>query len=125
MKKIITIVLILVHSACISQDKNEVYDTLVAYGIQHPDIVMKQVILETGHLKCTNCSLDHNNIFGFRYEGKYLEFDHWTDGVDYMKDWQIRKGYVAGEDYYKFLDDVGYATSPTYIDKVKEITWNK
>lgn len=116
---------ILVQSACISQNKHEVYDTLVAYGILHPNIVMKQVILETGHLKCTNCSLDHNNIFGFRYKKEYLEFDNWVDSVIYLKKWQIRKGYVKGENYYDFLVDVGYATDSIYINKVKEIKWQK
>ena len=38
--------------------------------IKHPIIVLKQVLLETGHLKCTNCSLDYNNLFGIGWNGK-------------------------------------------------------
>jgi hypothetical protein len=57
---------------------------------------------ETGHLKCTKCSLRFNNLFGFWNGERYLEFDTWEDSIDYYERWQIRKGYDGG-DYYDFL----------------------
>lgn len=84
-----------------------------------PEIVIKQMKLETGSLTCTNCSWDHNNLFGFRWKGEYLEFDTWQDGVDYCAEWQKRK--FTEDYYYTFLIEVGYATDPQYINKLKQL----
>ena len=43
---------------------DNVKEAIIEAGI-HSEIVLKQAILETGWLKCTNCSLTRNNIFGF------------------------------------------------------------
>jgi hypothetical protein len=96
-----------------------VYAYLERMGVKHPEIVLRQSILETGWYECEQCSLRHNNIFGFRYKKKYLEFENWKEGVEYYKKWQDKK--YKGGDYYKFLKNVGYATSTTYISKLKQI----
>ena len=96
-----------------------VYAELEKLGVEHPEIVLKQSILETGWYECEHCSLKHNNIFGFRYKKKYLEFESWVDGVAYYKKWQDKR--YKGGDYYKFLKTIGYATSTTYISKLKQI----
>lgn len=96
-----------------------VYAQLEKFGIQHPEVVLRQSILETGWYECQYCSLQHNNIFGFRYKKKYLEFDNWVDAVKYYKKWQDKR--YKGGDYYVFLKNVGYATSKTYISKLKSI----
>jgi len=98
---------------------DNVKEAIIEAGIQYPEIVLKQAILETGWLKCTNCSLTRNNIFGFYYKKKYISFDNWIDCVAYYKRWQDR--HYKGGDYYQFLKDVGYATSPTYVQKLKQI----
>ncbi len=92
---------------------------LIAAGVQHYEIVLRQAVLETGWFKCTNCSLSRNNIFGFYYKKRYLEYDSWKDCVAYYKRWQDR--HYTGGDYYDFLAKVGFATSPTYIQKLKSI----
>ncbi len=89
------------------------------YDIQYPDIAFRQVIVETGWLKCEKCSLDRNNIFGFYWKKAYIEYDSWEDCVAYYKRWQDR--HYKGGDYYKFLDDRGYATGPNYINKLKSL----
>lgn len=89
------------------------YDQLVWEGIQHPDVVMKQAILETMWLKCKHCSLMYNNLFGFRTDAAYLKFDHWTDCVKFYKQWQDK--YYNGGDYMVFLYKIRFATSPNYI----------
>lgn len=96
-----------------------VFIQLEKFGIQHPEIVLRQSILETGWYECDYCSLQHNNIFGFRYKKKYLEFDNWVDAVKYYKKWQDKR--YDGGDYYTFLTNIGYATSKTYISKLKSI----
>ena len=88
-------------------------------GVQHADIVLRQAILETGWFKCTKCSLSRNNIFGFWYKKKYIQFDDWKDSVSYYKRWQDR--HYSGGDYYTFLKKVGYATDPNYIKRLKSI----
>jgi flagellum-specific peptidoglycan hydrolase FlgJ len=85
--------------------------------IKHPDIVLRQAILETGWFDSYNCT-ERNNIFGFR-TSEYLVFDSWQDCVRYYKDWQDRK--YKGGCYYQFLKDVGYASDLEYIEKLKHI----
>ena len=92
---------------------------LIKLGVENPDIVLRQSILETGWYKCDNCSLKYNNIFGFRWKGKYLKFDNWTKSVEYYKWWQGKL--YKGGDYYVFLKKVGYATSKTYLQKLKQL----
>ena len=100
----------------------EYLDSLLhAHGVQHCDIVMRQVIEETGHLKCTDCSLDKNNPFGFVWKGKYKEFRDFEHAVIYYKTWQDK--WYKGGDYYAFLVKIGYATNPKYISNLKSIQW--
>jgi hypothetical protein len=95
--------------------------------VQHPEIVLRQSILESGWFKCTSCSMRYNNPFGFRHKSwiddanprGYLKFDMWQDAVKYYKKWQ-KKRYKGG-DYYKFLVDIGYAQDTTYISKLKSL----
>lgn len=88
-------------------------------GVQHADIVLRQAILETGWFKCTSCSLSRNNIFGFWYKKKYIEFEDWKECVAYYKRWQDR--HYKGGDYYAFLKKVGFATDPQYLQRLKSI----
>ncbi len=96
-----------------------VYAELERLDVKHPEIVLRQSILETGWYECEYCSLEGNNIFGFRYKKKYIQFDNWVEGVAYYKKWQDKR--YKGGDYYNFLREVGYATSKTYISKLKSI----
>lgn len=114
---------------CQGQTKKQVMTELIKQGVKHPEIVLRQSIKETGHYKCTNCSLDHNNLFGFQWKGKYLEFDTWQESVSYYKRWQ-NKWFDGERNYYDFLncmwkhrngDCVPYATSETYIEELKLI----
>jgi len=101
-----------------SQTIESLRTQLNASEIQHKDIVLKQAILETGWLSSYSCKNRHN-LFGFRYRGKYLEFDTWQESIEYYSRWQKR--HYKGGDYYKFLKDRGYATDPEYITKLKSI----
>lgn len=96
-----------------------VYRELLTQEIEQPDIVIRQVIAETRWLKCRNCSLKFNNLFGFLTKSGYMEFDNWKESVRYYKEWQ-NKLYKGG-DYYSFLSRVGYATAPNYILLLKQI----
>lgn len=91
------------------------------YDIKHPEIVIRQIQWETGHLKSKRATID-NNLFGFR-TNKYLVFDHWIESVEYYKNWQDKK--YKGGNYYTFLQNVGYAEDSLYVQKLKSIKHNK
>ena len=100
--------------------KENLYAELVAQGVEFPDIVMAQAILETGHFK-SHCCLNHNNLFGLRKkDSTYMSFAHWTDAVAAYKKY-IQKWDDPPNDYYQFLEKLGYAEDSSYVSKVKEI----
>jgi hypothetical protein len=88
-------------------------------GVEHPEIVTAQAIVETGWFRCSNCSLDFNNIFGFRVGGEYLQFENWKQSCDYYLAWQQNR--YAGGDYYDFLRLVGYAVDSLYEEKIRDV----
>ena len=107
-------------------------DDVAAYcdriGIKHVDIVVAQSIEETGWYKCTDCSLDHNNLFGFRWKGAYLKFESWEESCDYYLRWQNK--WYKDQDYYEFLTClwkhkdgtcVPYANNKNYIVNIRNI----
>lgn len=81
--------------------------------IQHIDIVLNQIRLETGNLKF----IKNNNLFGFR-TNEYLKFDHWTEAIKYKKIWQDK--YYKKGSYYTFLKKLPYAEDSNYIIKLKQ-----
>lgn len=101
-------------------NKANLYNELIAQGIDFADIVLAQSILETGHFK-SHCCLQRNNLFGLRNrDGTYMSFNHWTESVESYKKY-IQKYDEPPNDYYRYLDSLGYAEDPDYINKLKEI----
>lgn len=88
--------------------------------IQHHEIVLRQTIWETKWFTCEYCSLEGNNIFGFRKNHDYINFQCWEDGVNYYKEWQDR--YYNGGSYYDFLVNIGYASSETYTTDLQSLS---
>lgn len=100
--------------------EENLYNELVAQGIDFPEIVKAQAVLETGHFKSHVC-VDKNNLFGLRNKnGTYMSFSHWTFSVAAYKKY-IQKYNHSPDDYYKYLDELGYAEDPDYITKLKQI----
>lgn len=102
-------------------DTTGVRQMIEAYDIKHPDIVMRQLCMESGYLSCdTLCSWSCcNNPFGFLWKGSYLEYDNLEHAIEYYKWWQDQL--YRGGDYYLFLERVGYSTSPSYTDALKKM----
>lgn len=96
----------------------EVMMYIASSNIQQKEVVAAQAITETMYFKCKNCSMQMNNLFGFRTYG-YLRFKHWSGSIDYYEYWQ-KKRYKGG-DYYDFLKKVKYAQSEGYNRSVKSI----
>lgn len=101
---------------------DSVFNYICKSGIKHPEIVIKQAVLETGWFK-SPFLMSRNNIFAFRTK-KYLRFDNWKACVDYYKNWQDRKYKDTTENYYDFLVRIKYAT-PEYPKHLKKIKLNK
>lgn len=91
------------------------------FGLQEPRIVTAQAILETGWFT-SKVFKEYNNPFGIynSYINDYCSYHHWSFAIlDYKKRIESRR--KEGEDYYEFLERIGYATDKKYIDKVKQI----
>lgn len=104
-------------------DEN-LYNELIAQGVDFPEIVLAQAKLETGHYKSAVCK-EYNNLFGLRNrDGSYMRFSHWTDAVTAYKRY-IQRWDKKPPNYYIYLDKLGYAEERIYIQKVKELVNNK
>lgn len=128
MKILILTTLLSIKIVGLSQSYEKVKDYIHdSTNIEHKEIVLRQAILETGWFKSYNCRVRHN-LFGFRHRSKitddnkmgYFIFDDWKGSVKYYEEWQNK--YYKGGDYYEFLEEIGYATSPTYVEKLKGIS---
>lgn len=96
-------------------------EALDYYGIQYPEIVYAQALLETGHFKSKLCT-QYNNLFGL-YNSRtrsYYRFDNWWDSVIAYRD-KVQYKYKGNTDYYTFLVKLPYATDPNYIRKIKQL----
>lgn len=101
---------------------DSVFSYICKVGIQHPEIVIKQAILESGWFKAPFL-MDRNNLFGFRYKS-YLRFNSWKESVEYYKKWQDKRYKNKNEDYYSFLIRIKYATSTQYLTNLKKIRYS-
>jgi len=108
----------------IGQTTDEVLKELKKQNVLYPKIVLAQSILETGWYNCENCSMDQNNLFGLWNSKKkeYFYYTNWKESIGgYKRGIQykyLRKSY---KNYYHFLSEIGYATDPHYIIKIKKI----
>lgn len=99
---------------------SNVYREIVSNNIYHPDIVLAQAKLETGNYKSKACTV-YNNLFGLRKpDGSYYKFNSWQESVKAYKDW-VQNKYTPPNDYYNFLDSIGYAEDDEYIKKLKHL----
>lgn len=101
--------------------ENDLIDVLDYYGVQHPDIVYAQAVLETGYFN-SRVYREYNNLFGL-YNSRikdYYKFNHWVESVIAYLEY-IQYKYKPPGDYYEFLDSIGYAEDEQYISKLRKI----
>lgn len=99
--------------------KDSIYQIMEQYDIHHKDIVYAQMILETGNFKA-KIFTKKQNLLGLRHRKGYYNFKHWSECIKMYKE-KIQSRYKKGEDYYKFLKRIHYATDPNYIKKLKKL----
>ena len=94
---------------------------LLRAGLAHPEIVLRQALLESNHFRSNLC-VNHHNLFGIKRRGSnhYANFDSYQDCVLYYAT-HISPRYKGG-DYYHFLKHIGYAADRHYIAKLRKIT---
>lgn len=101
-------------------NEENLYSELVAQGVDFPEIVQAQAILETGNYKSKACKV-YNNLFGLRKpDGSYYKFNSWQESIKAYKDW-VQDKYTPPNDYYDFLDSIGYAEDESYTDKLRDM----
>ena len=99
-------------------------EVLDYYDIAFPEKVMAQAKLESGNFKSNIC-LCYNNLFGLydSSSGDYYRFSTWQESVKFYKI-KIQSRLKKGEDYYEFLERIGYAEDNNYIDKIEDVLEN-
>lgn len=100
------------------------YLALVHYEVKYPKAVLAQAKLESANFQ-SSLFKRHNNFLGLYNSRKreYFKFKHWTECIlayKNMVEYKLREG----EDYYQFLDRIGYAENPDYVRIVKQIENN-
>lgn len=103
-------------------------------NMQHPQIVLAQMKLESGHYQ-SNLAKTNNNYFGMRHPAQrltvsvkskngYAHYRNWAYSIlDYAL-WQRRYAYnLSEDDYLTKLSNV-YAEDKNYIEKVKKLRKN-
>ena len=101
--------------------KDSVYAYILKSDIKHPEIVLKQAILETGWFQSKHL-MRRNNLFAFRSTKKYMWFKTWQACIEYYKRWQNDNYTNPKENYYTFLLRIRYARHPDYIKTLKQIS---
>lgn len=93
---------------------------LRAFGLNCPEIVLKQALWESGHFT-SRLAKEGCNIFGL-YNSKlntYYYFSHWLEAVLAYK--KLVQSKYTGGDYYEFLEALPYATDENYTNKLKQL----
>lgn len=98
--------------------KEGLWEAMEYYNIHHKEIVYSQAVLETNNFKSNLCC-NYNNLFGLRGR-HYYKYRHWSESVKAYKE-KIQSRYKSGEDYYKFLKRIHYATNPNYNSFLRNI----
>ena len=99
-------------------NKENVLAELKKQNIPHPHIVLAQSRLETGNYTSKVCRIK-NNLFGMKKGNTYRNYNNWKESIeDYKR--HISSKYKGG-DYYKFLENLGYAEDTLYTTLLKRI----
>lgn len=118
LKRCLILLVIMFSLSLSAQTDQQVLRELQRYDVKHPKIVLAQAKLETGNFTSELCK-KHGNLFGLKGKKGYAKFSSWRESVKAYKEWVQYK--YKGGDYYVFLREIGYASDPNYIIKVKKI----
>lgn len=111
-------------------DMRDVNQLLIKHNIHHRNIVRAQIMLETNYLSSEICKIN-KNLVGMKHPKKretmsiqsnlgHALYKSYSDCVKDISIYQ-RLFYKPGEDYLVFLQRIGYAQDPEYINKLKSL----
>ena len=101
-----------------AQTRADVLKELHRQKVSHANIVLAQARLESGNFK-SDFYKRTNNLFGLKKGKKYATYKTWRDSI---KDYKLRiSSRYNGGSYYKFLENIKYATNPNYGKLLEEI----
>jgi len=109
------------------------YNEILEQGLEFPDIVFAQAVLESGHFK-SKVFKENNNLFGMKQPSKratvskgksngYAVYDFWQESVeDYYlyQEYSFRKRNFTRSEYLSRLDRT-YASTSGYSKKLLSI----
>jgi uncharacterized FlgJ-related protein len=110
-----------------------VYNEILEQGLEFPDIVFAQAVLESGNLK-SRLTKENNNIFGMKRPSKrhttsvgishgYAVYDSWRESIeDYylFQEMLFSKHKFTRSSYLDYLDKY-YSTTKGYKNRVLQI----
>lgn len=110
------------------------YAFIVDNEIQHPEIVLAQMKIESGNYQ-SRVAKKNNNYFGMRHPAQrltvslgqkngYARYRNWAYSVIDYGLWQRRYAYNLTEEEYLTKLSNTYAEDPNYVSKVKNIAKN-
>lgn len=110
------------------------YAFIVDSEIQHPEIVLAQMKIESGNYQ-SNIAKKNNNYFGMRHPAQrltvslgqkngYARYRNWAYSVIDYGLWQRRYAYNLTEEEYLTKLSNTYAEDHNYVSKVKNIAKN-
>lgn len=113
---------------------DSVFIQIVKMRLEHPTIVMSQVIIESAHLE-SKLFEQNNNMFGMRQSGQrattslrmlggYKYYDNWQQSLmDYAL---LQMAYYRGLTREEYFDQLGqrYASALNYVKVLKEVEKN-
>ena len=95
---------------------------IIACGIEHPDIAIRQYKWETGHLTPSSIGCRNNNLFCLKRDTT-MYFESWQESVWYYKIWQRHLTKYRGstkEDYLSHLEKYWKAEDSNYVKKIMQ-----
>ena len=109
------------------------YNEILEQGLEFPDIVFAQAILESGHFK-SKIFKKNKNLFGMKYPSKretvslgkrygYSFYEFWEESVeDYYlyQEYLLKKKKISRSQYFLHLDR-NYASNKGYSKKLQVI----
>lgn len=110
------------------------YAFMVDHEIQHPEIALAQMKIESGNYQ-SRIAKKNNNYFGMRHPAQrltvslgrkngYARYRNWAYSIIDYGLWQRRYAYNLTEEEYLTKLSNTYAEDPNYVSKVKNIAKN-
>jgi hypothetical protein len=114
--------------------RDSVWEFILAVGMEHPEIVFRQCLLESARFS-SPIWIENNNCVGMKVAKQrptlamgenrgHAVFNRWQDCILDLRIWQIKYYKDTTENYFNFLERKGYAESTEYERKLKGIKLN-